>query len=626
MNLHPDHLAELKKSGLTDATIEAAGIYTVPPSQINKVMGRNAPITSLLAFPYDGTGFERYKLFPSLKDADGQEKKYHQPKGSPVRLYVPPGFACWNSKWRIAEGEKKALKGTQEGLNVLGLGGIWNFAFKDDNDVPMLIDELRDVPWQTKNVEIIPDGDFKRKEEVAHAVFRMASMLEACGADVAVVVLPGDAKLDSYLMENGVTAFLQLPRIDRNADFFQEAKVSEENRWPAPLDEAAYYGIAGEYVRILDPQTESDPAAILYQFLVAFGNVVGRAPYFIVEVDRHHTNEFLLLVGETAKGRKGISFGRATNVISEIDRDWAGERIKGGLVSGEGLIYNVRDAMKDDEGVSDKRLLVFEPEFASVLRIIERRENILSATLRQAWDTGHLRTLAKNTPVKASNAHISLVSHITGDELKRRMSETEVFNGFANRFLFICVRRSKLLPEGGNLQALDLSCITQKLNKAVEFSQTVGELRRDEEARTIWKEVYRHLTRDIPGLLGALTSRAEAHVLRLSMMYALLDCSEFIRAPHLLAALALWEYVESSAKFIFGEMTGDPVADKIYQAAWRSEDEGITRTFINSVLFRRNLNSKRIEHAIAVLLLACKIRVENIETGGRQETRIYAVR
>jgi hypothetical protein len=394
--------------------------------------------------------------------------------------------------------------------------------------------------------------------------------------------------------------------------------------WPAHLDKAAYFGLAGEYVRMLDPHTESDPAAILSQVLVSFGNIIGRAPYFTVEADRHYTNEFLLIVGNTAKARKGTSFGHVRRLFSGVEEDWTQERIKSGLISGEGLIYHVRDRMKDDEGVSDKRMLAYESEFANVLKVIERRENTLSTTLRQAWDTGNLRTLAKNTPVKASHAHISLISHITKEELKRRMSEAEAFNGFANRFIFVCAKRSKLLPEGGNIQALDFSRIEQGVNEAVKFSQTVGELRRDEEARAIWHEVYRYLTRDIPGLLGAVISRADAHVLRLSMLYALLDLSRFIRKPHIMAALALWEYSEASAQYIFESFTGDNIADKIYIAAKEAGADGITRTFVCQDLLQRHANRERIDKAISLLVNMGKIRVEKTTTGGRPEIKYYA--
>ncbi|HOG07436.1 MAG TPA: hypothetical protein PK983_05025 [Syntrophales bacterium] len=397
--------------------------------------------------------------------------------------------------------------------------------------------------------------------------------------------------------------------------------------WPDPLDEAAYYGVIGEWVKLVLPHTEADPAALLFQALLIFGNIVGRNPYFKVEATEHHCNEFLLLVGNTSKGRKGTSWDHARSIARTIDPPWELECIKSGLTSGEGLIFHVRDPQERrgkcaaDEGVADKRLVVFESEFASVLKIIERKDNTLSATMRDAWDRGHLRTLAKNSPVKATGAHISIVSHVTKEELITRLSNNESFNGFANRFLFVCVKRSKLLPEGGGI--VDLSGVLPRFHEASIFAKKIHEIRRDEEARAIWLRVYEHLTRDQPGILGSVLARDAAHVVRLSMIYALLDRSTTIRREHLMAALACWEYVEASARFIFGSMTGDPMADKIYDAACSAGENGITRTFINNNLFQRNVASDRIDQAIRSLHKMGRIQVESIGTGGRKEQRIY---
>jgi hypothetical protein len=91
-------------------------------------------------------------------------------------------------------------------------------------------------------------------------------------------------------------------------------------------------------------------------------------------------------------------------------------------------------------------------------------------------------------------------------------------------------------------------------------------LRRDAEATAIWQDVYPSLSEGAPGLFGAATSRAEAQVLRLSVLYAALDRSAVITADHLLAALAVWRYAEESARWIFGDATGDPTADTIIGA------------------------------------------------------------
>jgi hypothetical protein len=317
----------------------------------------------------------------------------------------------------------------------------------------------------------------------------------------------------------------------------REKRCPTEIPWPDPPAPEAYYGLAGDVVRVLEPQTESDPIALLAQFLLAFGNAIGRQAHFRVEGDRHYLNLFAVAVGDTAKGRKGTSWGRVRALFEMADSEWTDKRIMGGLSSGEGLIWNVRDpimardkikergritAMQEyeaDPGESDKRLLVYEPEFAVVLRQIERQGNTLSAIIRQAWETGNLRTLVKNSPAKATGAHVSVIGHITADELRRYLSNTEAASGFANRFLWLCVRRSKCLPDGGDL--VDLQGFANDLRKAIAFASAVGEITRDADAKAIWHREYKRLSEGKPGLAGALLARAEAQTMRLACVYAL---------------------------------------------------------------------------------------------------------
>jgi hypothetical protein len=173
-------------------------------------------------------------------------------------------------------------------------------------------------------------------------------------------------------------------------------------------------------VRAVAPQTEADPVAILTQFLVAYGNLVGRTAHRMVGATAHHTNEFLLLVGPSSKGRKGSSWDFIENLLLPADPDWAATRIQSGMSSGEGLIWHVRDGMsipgrsaEPDPGVEDKRLLVMEPEFALVLRVLAREGNTLSAVVRSAWDGKPLQTMSKNSPTRATNHHVSVIGHIS---------------------------------------------------------------------------------------------------------------------------------------------------------------------------------------------------------------------
>src|ERR1019366_4837460 len=346
-----------------------------------------------------------------------------------------------------------------------------------------------------------------------------------------------------------------------------------------------YYGLAGDIVRTLEPQTEADPVALLIHVLLGVGNLVGQSPHFRVGGASHHTNENAICVGKTSSARKGTAKSDTFNLLGQVDPTWVEEHVMAGLSSGEGLIWAVRDEIEKqepirdkkktitgyqtviaDKGVADKRLLVIEPEFASVLRVAGRDGNTLSTVYRQAWDSGLLRVLNKNSPVKATGAHISIIGHITRDELLMELSNNDKVNGFGNRNLWLCVQRSKFLPDGGDWDHLDIGPLISRLKNVIEFARGVGEMRRNAEARAMWHEVYPQLSGERGGLFGSLTSRAEAHVLRLSCIYALLDHSAEVQRCHLEPALALWKYCEDSAEFIFGAPLGNQVADQIRTA------------------------------------------------------------
>jgi len=407
--------------------------------------------------------------------------------------------------------------------------------------------------------------------------------------------------------------------------------------WPSLPDAAAYHGLAGDIVRAIEPHTEADPVALLVQTLTGFGSIVGKDSHYEVEGAQHPARLNAILVGVSSKGRKGTSWRQVKQFLRAADEQWAEDRVVEGLSSGEGLIWAVRDSIEreepireggkrtgpvtgyemvtDDPGISDKRLLVMEGEFASVLRALGREGNTLSPVLRRAWDDGDLRTLVKNSPAKATGAHISIVGHITRDELMRYLDSTEQGNGFANRFLWFVVRRSKVLPEGGG--TVEVGDLHSRLGEAVEFARREGRvLRFDDRARQMWYAVYPKLSEGKPGLLGALTGRAEAYVMRLAVAYALLDSCSQIRRAHLEAALALWEYSEQSASWIFGTAIGDPVADRIVKALRTVPDHGLTRKQLGD-LFSRHTRSEQITRSLALLSNRGEVTVETIKTRGR---------
>jgi len=423
------------------------------------------------------------------------------------------------------------------------------------------------------------------------------------------------------------------PRRYGAPDLYLSGQDVPEPEWPE-LDSAALYGLPGEIVGAMEPHTEADPVALLGSLLCAFGNAIGRGAHFRVGSDTHHLNLFAALVGESSKARKGMSWNFVAELMGSVDGEWAAERVASGLTSGEGLIYHVRDRVERenktgerevvDEGVKDKRLLAYEAELAELLKVMSREGNTLSPVIRQAWDGDRLRTLTKNSPTKATDAHISMIGHVTRTELLRYLTQTEAGNGFANRFMWLLVRRSKLLPRGGKWHRVDKAPLVRRLLSALEFGSKPVEITMTEDAWMDWEEVYSPLSEGKAGMFGAVTGRSEAQVRRLAALYAVLDESKEIDPRHLEAALALWQYAEDSARYIFGDATGDSVADTIYEALKAAGTDGMSRTDISN-LFKRHVSAERIGQALAFLLETGRAeRKQNNDTGGRPSERWFA--
>jgi hypothetical protein len=316
------------------------------------------------------------------------------------------------------------------------------------------------------------------------------------------------------------------------------------------------------------------------------------------------------------------------------------------LASGEGLIWTIRDEVrgkvynkatkKYEDGViapavSDKRLIVNMAEFVSALQVMRRQGNTLSPVVRDAYDTGFLVSPTKNSPAQATGAHVSIVAAISKEELLRTIQEVDADNGLLNRFLWGCSRRSKCLPEGGQLVKAITSEEWQNLQKKFNSIMPTAptHMVRDGDAQDLWgrdsrpdQGAYAWLSRERFGLAGAVTARAHAHALRLSLLYAQMDGAAAIRHEHHDAALAVWEYCEASARYIFGDTLGDPTADAILKAL-RAAPGGMSRTQIRD-FFNRKKQEGEITRALLALHEKGLARFEYEETAGRSVERWHA--
>lgn len=465
----------------------------------------------------------------------------------------------------------------------------------------------------------------------------------SASATISVIAITGTASFEKlpYLRQvetsdiREVSSHVETPVQDKQ----------DRQAWPDPISEEGYQGLLGDIVKTIEPHSEADPAGMLLQLLVAFGNNLGRNAYYLVESTRHYLNLFLILGGATAGGRKGTGFNRMKSLFSGTDLEWAQKCVMhGGLASGEGLVWALRDPIERkspvregqkitgyqdeivDHGISDKRLLIVEEEFASVLSVQGREGSTLSAVLRNAWDHGSLENRTKNSPAKATNAHVSIIGHITSEELRQKMAGTEAFNGYGNRFLWACVKRSKLLPDGGNLEPSALDPFIGRLREVLTFSRSVKEIKRNAEAREIWHCVYRDLTERSEDMAGAMTARAAPQVMRLACLYALSDCSDVIQAKHMMSALAVWEFCEQSAKHLFGSNCNNPLGRKILTALHGSS-QGLTRTEIIG-LFQHNRSAAEIDLALNTLLSSgtARSQIEKSDGRGRPTERWLATK
>ncbi|MEU6339953.1 DUF3987 domain-containing protein [Streptomyces sp. NPDC046977] len=407
----------------------------------------------------------------------------------------------------------------------------------------------------------------------------------------------------------------------------QEGGPSPTGRpWPA-LGEAAYHGLPGKIVKAIEPHTEADPAAMLFSLYAGAGAYIGKGPHMVAGAEQHGARIWPLVIGRTAGGVKGTSWAEVRRVLKAAAPDFMQAKVVGGLSSAEGLIYAVRDgedpdtANEDqgfDPGVSDKRLLVVETEFASVLAQGKREGNTLLPLIRQAWDGGTLRTMTVR-PRVATDPHIVIIGHITPTELRVKLNDAERAGGTMNRFLPVMSKRSKLLPHGGQMEQSEIKALGAELAVVMDKAKGLEKLSRGMDATKHWEAMYKRLAADHAGdgRVAQVVARAAPQVLRLSVMAALLDGADYIDLPHMLAAEAMWDYVEDSAWYVFSEGSGNTDLDRLKLFVDVAGLDGVTRTQVTAECFGRNRKAAEIDALWTKLLTLDGYEERQTATGGR---------
>ncbi|MGC1903062.1 MAG: DUF3987 domain-containing protein, partial [Candidatus Acidiferrum sp.] len=460
----------------------------------------------------------------------------------PYGLWLPANKADKKGRWPrvvvVCEGESDQQTLTMHGVPAIGVPGVnnWKAQWADLS-----------VFRYAQKILVIQEPSMPGQADVGKKFVATVASSFPKGKVLPLKLAakdPSDLHIES---EIGKEFFgdQSRPFMERFVTSVREAYTATKQKldWPAPMSEDAFYGLAGRVVERLSPHVESDRVALLANFLCMAGVLFGREAWAEVGATRHYPFEFITLVGDSSRSRKGTSTNLVLSVVERVEEAFEKDRVISGLSTGEGLIQGVQDK---DESLRNRGFLVKLGEFSALLEVMKRESNTMSSALRQAWDGERLRVMTRKDPLDVDNVSLSVIAHITQTELLNKLTTTDRVNGFANRFLIVCTKRDKKLPSGGG--KADIADLVREIRIVVEAAKGKEAIARSQAAESLWAQEYDRLTEGGDSLKDALCARAEAHVLRLSLIYALLDSSSEIRPEHIRAAVAFWDYCERSVE------------------------------------------------------------------------------
>ena len=475
-----------------------------------------------------------------------------------------------------------------------------------------------------------------------HDSFCVMRLLEGLSEDEAVI----KAAKTTYVQDGRTVDQYNKECFSSDQKKDRERQNNEDDETPLVslprIDDKAFYGLLGKFVEVGSSNSEAPRVSIAANVIVLFSTLIGRCVYQWVGDTKIHCRPFYLLVGKSGKARKGTAEALPRRVFEKVDEILENKRGRtshsrlkihgGGLSSGEGIAYAIRDPLGEDPGVDDKRLLVIEPEFANVLANCKRETSTLSGVIRNTFDGRTLAPLTKKSPTVATDPHVLITGHITAHELKSKtLNGVEATNGLLNRFLICYVSREKLVPLPAPTPPEDISLLANEIVSIFDFLEDskVGakvdvEIRMTPESEQFWIKVYPKLSQDNPGIIGSLLARSEMYVRMLAMIFAILDKKIVIEIVHLQSALFWIDYFDESVSYLFSDYieqsernNTNELAENILKQL-RIANRQMTRTEINRA--NKSATGAEIKNALQQLLTQTPVQIEQIEerTTGRK--------
>jgi hypothetical protein len=304
-------------------------------------------------------------------------------------------------------------------------------------------------------------------------------------------------------------------------------------------------------------------------FMTGFGNAIGRQPHVQFYGHDEPGALFTLIVGKWARGRKGTAWNAVRKLLSQAEPEWAARDIESGLQSSEAMIEAVADSPN-----GDPRMLILETEFGRFISAMSAQRKF-GPRMRTAYDGETLAARrVKQSPLIASQHIISLIGMITPGEL---LALQKLTGGLESRCLYVysAPPRKRTATDPFKVDE-DEIILADKVKSAINhawdsilsmtdpISAELAELRGiapntkyriADDVADNWKLEIEPQIEDIADAVGEdyerYTARAQTHVVRLALLYALADEAEEVGWPHVRAAMAFTEFCLFSARRIF---------------------------------------------------------------------------
>lgn len=402
---------------------------------------------------------------------------------------------------------------------------------------------------------------------------------------------------------------------------------------PAPtLGQDAYYGLVGDFLRLLEGQTEGHPAAIGAHVIPCLGTMLGREVAYRAGTEIHFPKVNAIIVGPTSAGVKGVSENAAMLLVEKVMPTFIARHSLTGVASGEAVIHEMRD---DADPPTEKRRIVMDAEFSAVLKVVRRDGSILGDVLRKVFDNRPLQNRTKSAGSEvASDHHLSIVGSTTPGEFRSLTEEISILNGFANRFLYIWSELTRLLPLGGRIDERGVARLAERFvavqtwvreKPAVNGTSRWYSVLEGSPAHEVWDTFYERR----PGLpnesemMTAITGRQVTHGARLALVYAALDRCDHFEPEHIRAAIAWCDYCIATIRKVFTSGPGGKLG-RLLDGIRDAGEDGLDGAGQDR-LWHGNLKAGQLAELRQELEDRHLIATVTVPSGGRPRLVSYAI-